>query len=165
VTKHQNISVTQAIGKKIKELREARGFEVEDIAEMTGFTSNNIRAIEKGKESRISTLVEIAFAIGVQPFEILNIIFKIKPRFKLSAKRKEKTRLTERINHLIKSNYFKTPRHAKDVLLILTEDFKIKTTSSAISAILIRRVKEGKLKVRKVGRQNNYFSVRQQNSK
>lgn len=154
---HHNTIVTKAIGKKIKELRKAHGLEIEDISEMTGFTSTNIRSIENGKESRISTLAEIAFAIGVQPQEVINIVFKIKPRFKLSPKRKEKTRLTERINQLIKSNYFKEPKHAKDVLLFLTEEYKIKSTSPSISAILLRRVEEGKLKVKKVGRQNQYF--------
>jgi len=157
---HRNITVTQAIGKKIKELREARELEIEDISEMTGFTSNNIRAIEKGKESRISTLVEIAFAIGVQPHEITNITFKIKPRFKLSAKRKEKTKLTQRVNQLVKSNYFKEAKYVKDILLSLIDDYKIKTTSSSISAILLRRVEEGKLKVKKVGRQNQYSNVK-----
>ena len=157
---HRNITVTQAIGKKIKELREARELEIEDISEMTGFTSNNIRAIEKGKESRISTLAEIAFAIGVQPHEITNITFKIKPRFKLSAKRKEKTKLTQRVNQFVKSNYFKEPKYVKDILLSLIDDYKIKTTSSSISAILLRRVEEGKLKVKKVGRQNQYSNVK-----
>jgi transcriptional regulator with XRE-family HTH domain len=157
---HRNTAVTKAIGKKIKELREARGLEVEDISEMSGFTSINIRAIEEGKESRISTLAEIAFAIGVQPYEITNIHFKIKPRFKLSAKRKEKTKLTQRVNQLVRSNYFKEPKYVKDVLLSLIDDYKIKTTSSSISAILLRRVEEGKLKVKKVGRQNQYSNVR-----
>jgi transcriptional regulator with XRE-family HTH domain len=157
---YRNTAVTKAIGKKIKELREARGLEVEDISEMSGFTSNNIRAIEEGKESRISTLVEIAFAIGVQPHEITNVTFKIKPRFKLSAKRKERTQLTQRINQLVISNYFKEPKYAKNVLLSLTENYKIKTTSSSISAILLRRVEEGKLKVKKVGRQNQYSNFK-----
>jgi transcriptional regulator with XRE-family HTH domain len=153
---HRNTTVTEAIGKKIEELRKARGLEIEDISEMTGFTPTNIRSIEKGKESRISTLAEIAFAIGIQPHELLNVTFKIKPRFKLSAKRKEKTRLTERINQLIKSNYFREPKYAKDVLLILTKEHKIKTTSPSISAILLRRVKEGKLQIKRIGRQNQY---------
>jgi len=156
---HRNIIVTQAIGKRIKELRKARGLEIEDISEMTGFTPNNIRLIENGKESRISTLAEIAFAIGVQPHEIINVTFKIKPRFKLSSIRKEKTRLTERISQLIKSNYFDEPKYVKDVLLILTEKYKIKTSSSSISAILLRKVEEGKLKGKKVGRQNQYSTT------
>lgn len=154
---HRNTIVTQAIGKKIKELRKVHGLEIEDISEMTGFTSNNIRSIENGKESRISTLAEIAFAIGVQPKEIINITFKIRSRYKLSPKRKEKTRLTERINQLIKSNFFKEPKHAKDVLLFLTQEYKVKSNSASISAILLRRVEEGKLKVKKVGRKNQYF--------
>ena len=153
---HRNTTVTEAIGKKIKELRQARGFELEDISEMSGFTTNNIRAIEEGKESRISTLAEIAFAIGVQPHEITNITFKIKPRFKLSVKRRDKTKLTQRINQLVTSGYFKKPKYVEDVLSLLKKDYKIKTTSSSISSILLRRVGEGKLKVTKDGRRNKY---------
>ena len=119
---HRNTTVTVAFGKKIKELRKTHGLEIEDISELTGFTPANIRAVERGKESRISTLAEIAFAIGVQPHEIFNVTFKIKTRFKLSAKRKEKTRLTKRINQLIKSNYFKDPKFVKDVLSLLMKD-------------------------------------------
>ncbi len=157
---HRNILVTQAIGKKIKELRESYGLEIEDISEMTGFTPNNIRAIEQGKESRVSTLAEIAFAIGVQPSEIMNVIFKIKPRFKLSSKRKEKTKLTQRINHMVNTNYFDEPKYVKNVLDSLVDDFRIETTSSSISAILLRRVNEGKLRIKKIGRQNQYLSIR-----
>ncbi|MEO6133499.1 MAG: helix-turn-helix transcriptional regulator [Ginsengibacter sp.] len=161
---HRNIVVTQAIGKKIKELRVSKELEIEDISEMTGFTSNNIRAIEKGKESRISTLAEIAFAIGVQLHDITNINFKIKPRFKLSGTRKEKTKLTQRVNHLVVSNYFREPKYVKNVLSLLMNEYKIKTTSSSVSAILLRIVEEGKLKVKRVGRQNQYSNPHLKNS-
>jgi hypothetical protein len=39
----------------------------------------------------------------------------------------------------------------------LTEEYKVKSNSASISAILLRRVEEGKLKVKKVGRKNQYF--------
>jgi hypothetical protein len=94
----------------------------------------------------------------VQLHEITNITFKIKPRFTLSAKRREKTKLTQRINQLVTSGYFKKPKYVEDVLSLLKKDYKIKTTSSSISSILLRRVGEGKLKVTKDGRRNKYSS-------
>lgn len=155
---YHNYHAIKKIGERITELRKSHQFEIEDISSMTGFTYNSIKAIENGGESKTSTLIEIAFAIGVQPTELFNIKFKIKTRFKLAANRKEKTRLKARIEELISTNYFATPKFAKDVLFLITKEHKIETTSSSISVTLLRFTDEGKLKFKKVGRQNQYFS-------
>ncbi|MEO9070119.1 MAG: helix-turn-helix transcriptional regulator [Ginsengibacter sp.] len=157
---HDN-TVTKEIGRRIKNLREAHEFEIEDISEMTGFAYQTIQAIENGSESSTTYLVEIAYAIGVHPEQLfIGLPLKIKSRFKLSAKRKEKTRLTSRINQLLESNYFETARFVKDVFISLKEDYKIKTTSSSISVILLRFKKEKKLKTKKIGRNNQYFNIK-----
>lgn len=144
------------IGNNIKRLRKSKELEIEDIAEMTGITSNTIRAIENGRESNISFIIEIAFAMGVHPREIFNIDFNIKPRYKLSAKRKEKSRLTSRINKLVEADYFYEPKFAKDVCQFLSNEYKIKTTSPSVSVILLRLKKNGILSSIKQGRQNLY---------
>lgn len=160
VNYHNNI-VTKEIGRRIKKLRETYELEIEDISEMTGFAYQTIQAIENGGESSTTYVVEIAFAIGVHPEQLfIDLPLKMKSRFKLSAKRKEKTRLTSRINQLLESNYFETPRFVKDVFTSLKEDYKIKTTSSSISVILLRLKKEKKLKIKKIGRQNQYFNIK-----
>ena len=40
---HRNTTVTQAIGKKIKELRKAHGLEIEDISEMPKMVIDRVR--------------------------------------------------------------------------------------------------------------------------
>ena len=153
---YHNRKFTTKIGSRLKEEREAKKWGVEDIAEMTGFSANTVRAIENGRECNISYLVEIAFAIGVHPKEIFDLDFIIKPRYKLSAKRKEKTRLTSRINDLLHSNFFSTPKFVKDVLDALVHEHKAKTTASSVSVILLRLVEQGYLIKKKQGRQNLY---------
>jgi transcriptional regulator with XRE-family HTH domain len=155
---YHNKKVTTKLGLRLKEQREAYKWDVEDIAEMTGFSANTIRAIENGRECNISYLIEIAFAIGIHPKVILDVDFMIKPRYKLSARRKEKTRLTSRINDLLHSHFFSTPKFVKDVLLVLVNEYRIKTTASSISVILLRLVDQGHLLKRKQGRQNLYFA-------
>jgi transcriptional regulator with XRE-family HTH domain len=158
VGNYHNKKFTTKIGFRLKEEREAKKLDIEDIAEMTGFSANTVRAIENGRECNISYLVEIAFAIGVHPKEIFDVDFIIKPRYKLSAKRKEKTRLTSRINELLHSNFFSTPKFVKDVLHVLVNEYKTKTTASSISVILLRLVEQGYLAKKKQGRQNLYYT-------
>ncbi|MFT3947182.1 MAG: helix-turn-helix domain-containing protein [Agriterribacter sp.] len=146
------------MGTRLKEQREAYKWEVEDIAEMTGFSANTIRAIENGRECNISYLIEIAFAIGIHPKDIFDVDLTVKSRYKLSAKRKEKTRLTSRINELLHSNFFSTPRFVKDVLFVLAKEYKAKTTASSVSVILLRLVDQGYLSNKRQGRQNMYFT-------
>ena len=158
---YHNYTVTKEIGSRIKNLRETHELEIEDISEMTGFAYQTIQAIENGRESSTTYLIEIAVAIGVHPEQLfIDLPLKIKSRFKLSAKRKEKTRLTSRINQLLESNYFETSKFVKDVFTTLKEDYKIKTTSSSISVILLRLKKEKRLKIKKIGRQNQYISIK-----
>lgn len=155
---YHNKKFTTKIGFRLKEEREAKKWDVEDIAEMTGFSANTVRAIENGRECNISYLVEIALAIGIHPKEIFDVDFVIKPRYKLSAKRKEKTRLTSRINELLHSNFFSSPKFVKDVLQVLVNEYKTKTTASSVSVILLRLVEQGYLIKKKQGRQNLYVT-------
>jgi transcriptional regulator with XRE-family HTH domain len=158
MARYHNKEVTKEIGKLVRTLRESKGWDIEDIAVMTGFTYNNIEAIENGRETNTSHLVEIAFAIGVQPSEIFKFPFEIKSRFELSAKRKEKKRLTSRVVKLYnETDFFSSPKFVKNVVDQLNEIYRIKSESSVISVILLRLVKEKKLKTKKVGRQNGYF--------
>jgi transcriptional regulator with XRE-family HTH domain len=134
------------------------GLSIDDISDMTGFGKSRISIIENGGETNTSHLVEIAKAIGVPPSEIFNIPFVIKPRYKLSPKRQVRDMLTFRINKLYdETDFFLNWIFAKDVVQFLKVEYKIKVNSSAVSQILKRLVSDGKLKYRKIGRQNNYI--------
>ncbi|MDB5199260.1 MAG: hypothetical protein JWO92_1223 [Chitinophagaceae bacterium] len=157
MAKFHNKKETEKIGKCIRELRILNEFEIEDVVSMTGFTRKTLISIEKGSNTDISHVIEIAKAIGVHPMEIFNTPFIIKSRYKLSPKRLIKSKLTLRINKLYsETDFFKTPKYVSDVLTYLTEEYKIKTNSTLISVILKRLVTEDKLQYSKHGRRNVY---------
>lgn len=84
MAKYRNVYDTMLVGKRISELRKEKGFTLEDIAEMTRFSYSSLHAIEKGRDTGTSYLIEIAKAIGVHPQELFNVKMVIRPRFKLS---------------------------------------------------------------------------------
>ena len=154
---HPNKKETKRIGQHIRKLRMEAGLSIDDISDMTGFGKSRISIIENGGETRTSHLVEIAKAIGVHPSEILNIPFDIRPKYKLSLKRRERDMLTFRINKLFdETEFFNTSVFTKDVVQVLRDEYKIKASSSAVSQVLKRLASDDKLKYSKVGRQNIY---------
>ena len=162
MTKYHDRKITKLIGGKIKKLRERAGLEIEDIAEITGFHRNTIISIERGSNTDLSHFVQIAFALGKQPGELLGMDFDIKQRNQLSATRKQKNRLTSRITALIKEDFFKTPKSSKDVQGELAEKYpdSVNLETKNISVILKRKVVNGKLKAKKSRRSNLYQATR-----
>lgn len=146
------------IGKKIQQQRIKEGLEPEDVAEMTGLTAPTIRNIENGSETYFYNFIAICLAINIHPKDILDIELVIKPLNELSEPRKEKTRLTARIDYFIENNYFAQERTTKDVLKELAINYKTKTTTSAISVILNRKVDYGDLKTKRKGKIKVYKS-------
>ncbi len=123
MAKYHNKEFTKKVGAKIKKEREHAKLEIEDISEMTGFHRNVILSIERGANTDISHITEIAFALNIHPKELFNIEVIIKPRFKLSAVRQEKSRLTTRILELYSSGFFNTWRTSKEVQIELVDRF------------------------------------------
>lgn len=124
---------------------------------MSGFDKSTITSIENGTNTDISHIIEIAKAIGVQPREIFNIEFILKPRHKLSPDQANKLRLTKRISKLLTDKFFfKTPRFVKDVILEIKNDTDLTIDSTHVSVTLKRFSQDGKLKYIKVGRNNLY---------
>lgn len=145
-----------AIGSKIQKLRTEKDLQPEDIAEMTGLTAPTIRNIENGSQTYLGNYIAVCLALGVHPKEVLDIKVPVKPLFELSDPRKEKTRLTARIESFIQNNFFDEERSAKDVLRELETHYNTQTTTSAVSVILSRKVDEKELVVYKLGKKNVY---------
>ena len=158
MVKYKDSVNLKLIGKRIKSRRIKLNLEIEDVAEMTGFAYNTIWNVENGLETNLSYFIQICFALNTHPKVILDIEFDIKPRFPLSASRKEKSRLTSRISKYIENNYFTTPRSTIDVVSKMKEEFKMKLESKTISAILLRFVKDNILQHVKEGNRNFYSS-------
>ncbi|MEH6764679.1 MAG: helix-turn-helix transcriptional regulator [Aequorivita antarctica] len=144
------------IGKRIEEQRISQDLQPEDVAEMTGLTAATIRNIENGKETYLSNFFAVCLAINMHPKGMVDIEIKLKPLFELSEPRKEKSRITPRIDSILDTEYFKIDRTTKDVVEELAAIYKIKTSTPIVSVILNRKVNDGKLKVSKKGRFNYY---------
>jgi len=139
--RYKNEKLLSIIGKRIRDQRKIKELEIEDVAEMTGFTYNTISNIENGSETYFSYFVEVCLAIDIHPKEILDFDIKIMPRRKLSPQRREKSRLTYRIKAYIKNGFFKTPKTTREVVIKLKEDYNFDAASKDVSSILGRHLK------------------------
>lgn len=159
-----NEIVTSSVAQKIKDLRNKEGREIEDLAELTGFSRTVIQTIEKSGNPTISELTEIAFALNIHPKHLLDLKLEIKPRNELSPKRLEKSRITSRINLLIKQKFFAKFKSSKEVLLELSSQFPDSKNmqTKSLSVILARLVKSGQLQKKKsnIRNSNLYKAVR-----
>ena len=63
-----------AIGLKIRSLREAKGWTLEDCEEHGWPQWTHLQRLESGKNMRIDTLVRVANLFGVHPSELLKDI-------------------------------------------------------------------------------------------
>ena len=156
MAQYHNRKDTKKVGEQIKLLRKTYGWNIEDISAMTGFARSTITSIENGRETDTTHLLEIAKAIGVHPMEVFNFPIDLKPRHKLSGRRKEQLKLTSKIKLLLEDGYFLTPRFVNQVQSELKEKFSIKANPVSISVILLRLTNENILKFSKSGRKNLY---------
>ncbi len=144
------------IGNRLREQRLHQGLDPEDVAEMTGLTAVTIRKIETGKEFYMSNFVAFCFAVNLHPKLVLDVAMDMEPLFPLSDPRKEKTRLTARIESFIRSDFFDRERTTRDVVNELATHYETRTTTSAVSVILARKVDEEVLTARREGKLNVY---------
>lgn len=157
--RYKNEIALKTIGKRLKAERLKAELEIEDLAAMTGFSYNTISNIENGLETFLSYFLEVCFALGVHPKEIMDIVLDVKPRFSLPASRKEKSRLTNRINALVEAGYFKIEKSASDVTEKLCTDHNSDFESKNVSVILVRFVKNNVLQMIKV-RNRNFYRIK-----
>lgn len=166
MAKYHNKEFTKKVGAKIKKEREHAKLEIEDISEMTGFDRNVILSIERGANTDISHITEIAFALNIHPKELFNVEVIIKPRFKLSAVRQEKSRLTTRILELYSTGFFNTWKTSKEVQVELMARFSSlsKIPTKNIAVIMSRLNNNGKLEVSKKNNSRyNFYKQRKKN--
>ena len=74
--KHQNLI---KIGTKIRELRLARGYSQEGIADLSGMGRTYMGRVERGEQNiSIQNLIQIAFALGVEVGELIPRLSELK---------------------------------------------------------------------------------------
>lgn len=156
MSRYKNNKVLKIVGARIKNLRESRNLEIEDMVEMTGFSYNTIYNIENGGETYFSYFLEVCFALDIHPKDLLNVDLSITPRFDLSPTRIEKSRLTNRVKSLIDDGFFKVSRRTSDVVKKLKYEYCTDFESKNVSTILSRFAKNNILVVSKKGHRNFY---------
>jgi transcriptional regulator with XRE-family HTH domain len=69
------VTWSQAIGRRVAELRRARGLRQEDVAKVSGIIRPNVSRMESGKHLQsLGLLVRVAYTLGVKPSEILMVL-------------------------------------------------------------------------------------------
>ncbi|MGV3686077.1 MAG: helix-turn-helix domain-containing protein [Daejeonella sp.] len=144
------------IGERIRAFRKDRGYSLEDISAMTGFSVNTISSIENGGDTYLSYCIAICRAIGVEPAELFKIELDLKPRFELPPDRRSRALTTHRVNQLFESGFFETPKLVVSVLEEFESTYGIQPESSEVSTALKKLSSEGRLQYTKVGRRNLY---------
>ena len=64
----------QALGNRIRDYRKKMGFSQQELAYRIGMEKSNLSVIETGKSNpQILTIIKIACALNLQPYELLSI--------------------------------------------------------------------------------------------
>lgn len=159
MARYKNETALKALGLRIKAYRIKAKLEILDLAIMTGFSYNTISDIENGSETSVSYFIEVCFALGIHPKEMMDIEFDVKSKNSLTPDRLEKSRLTQRIKALIQSGYFKDPRSTSEVTKNLKEIHELNFESKNVSVILTRFATTNILNVTKKGNRNLYSAI------
>jgi len=146
----------QQIGDRIRKYRKDKGHSMEDVSLMTGLSINTLSSIENGGNTYVSHCIAICQALGLKPSELFDIQIELKPHYELPPARRNRALTTLRVNKLLESGFFSTPRLVESVVEELAMHYGIQVDSSEISTALKRLNDEGKLTFSKSGRRNLY---------
>lgn len=160
MAKSLNQKALLAIGEKIRTERIDLNLEIADISDQTGLHYNTIVKMESGHDALLSSFIEVCFALNLHPRTVLEVDLDVKPRFSLSASRREKSRLTSRIKDLFDKGYFISWRGTRDVVQELNKGFDLQADSKNVSSIMKRLVMDQHLKLKKEGRKNFYRNLK-----
>lgn len=132
---------------------------------MTGFPQSTISSLESGVTTNIDYYITYAQALDYNLSKLFEIQIEYKPRFGLSANKKNRLFLTRKIKELLnKEEFFKDEASVLDVIKRLEEKHEIKNSnklSTDVSRILLNWVDDGIIKVKeKRGRANIYMKVK-----
>jgi transcriptional regulator with XRE-family HTH domain len=152
----------QLVGAKLKSKRQSLGYSLGDMSDMTGFSKSTLLNLENGVATNIDYYITSAQALQLPLTELFDILIELKPRFELSADKKNRIFLSRKIRKLIaEDNFFTTSQSVETVIKRLEEKkwiVRSKESSTNTSRILLNLVDEGLLiVVEKQGRNNLYI--------
>lgn len=144
------------IGERIRRYRKEKGYSMDDVASMTGLSVNTISSIENGGNTYVSHCLGICQALELRPSELFDIQIELKPRYELPPARRNRALTTLRVNKLLDSGFFNTPRFVESVVEELAQNYGVQIDSSEVSTALKKLNDDGKLTFSKSGRRNLY---------
>lgn len=144
------------IGERIRRYRKEKGYSMDDVASMTGLSVNTISSIENGGNTYVSHCLAICQALELRPSELFDIQIELKPRYELPPARRNRALTTLRVNKLLDSGFFNTPRFVESVVEELAQNYGVQIDSSEVSTALKKLNDDGKLTFSKSGRRNLY---------
>ncbi len=146
----------QEIGERIRKARRAKGYSLEDVSSMTGFSINTLSSIENGGDTYVSMILAICQSLQYKPSQLFDFPIILKPRYELPPDRRNRALTTLRVKQLYDDGFFSTPKLASLVVEEFDIVYGIKPESSEISTALKKLAKQGKLEYTKSGRKNLY---------
>ncbi len=158
--KYFDETTARQIGERLRMYRKDRGYSLEDISAMTGFSVNTISSIENGGDTYLSYFIAICQTLGLAPEELFKIELELKPRFELPPDRRSRALTTLRVNQLFNSGFFETPKLVVSVLEEFALSYGVQPESSEVSTALKKLANDGRLQYTKSGRQNLYVKKR-----
>lgn len=106
----------KAIGGKLRELRQEKGYSLSDLKDMTTISAKTILEMEKGLTINIDYYVEYAKAVEYDFDSLTATGIKLKPLKELPKEKQERVFLTKKIReHVIKSGFLKSGKTTEDV--------------------------------------------------
>ena len=158
--KYFDETTAKQIGEQIRGYRRERGYSLEDVSSMTGFSVNTLSSIENGGDTYISYCMAICQALEVPPSELFDIKLELKPRYELPPDRRNRVLTTMRVNQLLESGFFASPKFVVSVVEEFEQTYGVQPDSSEVSTALKKLTKDGKLEFTKSGRRNLYVKKR-----
>jgi len=156
VGKYLDDNSAQQIGERIRKYRKEKGHSMDDVSQMTGLSVNTLSSIENGGNTYVSHCIAICQALELKPSELFDIQIELKPRYELPPSRKNRALTTFRVNSLLETGFFGTPRFVESVVEELAVNYGVQVDSSEISTALKKLNEDGKLTFSKSGRRNLY---------
>jgi transcriptional regulator with XRE-family HTH domain len=81
VPKHETPRILKDFGRRVAELRKARGWRQVDLAQAMGCSPNYVQDVERGEENlTILSLADLAGVLGVEPEALLDEPQSSEPR-------------------------------------------------------------------------------------
>ena len=153
----RNRKFEEAVGKKIKEFRQARGWSQEYLASVIGTDKKQIQRVEKGLFSpNLSTITAIAKAVGRQPFEFFKVGFDVDVDPMVPSPKRASTKIW--IIKLIKeTDFLHSYREVREVVAECKREYRVVLKSSAVSGVMRDLVKQKSLVNKKAAIQGRYL--------